>query len=49
MDSYLDSVKFKEGIKTVGPGSEFWYSCRYDPVPIRDAKETPPPESDRHD
>ncbi len=40
MESYLDSEKFKEGVKKVGPGSKFWYRCRYDPVPTSAVKKS---------
>ena len=33
-DGILDSESFREGIKKVGPGSEFRYRCIFDPTPV---------------
>ena len=33
-EGILDSELFKEGIKKVGPGSEFRYRCIFDPTPV---------------
>lgn len=31
-ESYIWSDEFQEGMKKVGPGSKFWYRCRFDPL-----------------
>lgn len=33
-DDILDSETFWEGVKKVGPGSEFRYRCIFDPTPV---------------
>lgn len=33
--SYTDSPEYRAGVRKVGPGSAFSYSCIFDPVPFR--------------
>lgn len=33
-DDIVDSEAFWEGVKKVGPGSEFRYRCIFDPTPV---------------
>ena len=32
-DTILDTETYREGVKKVGPGSEFRYRCKFDPTP----------------
>lgn len=40
----LDTETFWEGVKKVGPGSEFRYRCIFDPTPV--VKERSPRSAD---
>ena len=40
-ESILDSKEFWEGIKKVGPGSEFRYRCIFDPTPVERMEPSP--------
>ena len=43
MKSLTASKEYQEGVKKVGPGSEFRYRCIYDPIPIsREENESDP-------
>lgn len=33
-DTILDTEEYREGVKKVGPGSEFRYRCIFDPTPV---------------
>lgn len=35
-DSYIFSEKFMEGLRRVGPGSQFWYRSRFDPLTVNE-------------
>ena len=45
-ESILDSKEFWEGIKKVGPGSEFRYRCIFDPTPVVKQEEHSKPDDD---
>ncbi len=34
-DTILDTETYREGVKKVGPGSEFRYRCIFDPTPVK--------------
>lgn len=38
MESLTASKEYQEGVKKVGPGSIFYYSCIFDPVPSDEHK-----------
>lgn len=38
-EDIFDTETFRQGLKKVGPGSEFRYRCIFDPTPVtRDSK-----------
>jgi hypothetical protein len=39
-ESYLLSKEMQKKVSKVGPGSEFSYRCKFDPVPSSELKKT---------
>ena len=47
MESLTASKEYQEGVKKVGPGSIFYYSCIFDPVPSDEHKDPKAALSDK--
>ena len=47
MESLTASKEYQEGVKKVGPGSIFYYSCIFDPVPSDEFKDPKAALSDK--
>ncbi len=45
-EDLLDTKTFWDGVKKVGPGSEFRYRCIFDPTPVTREQSFPPANAD---